>query len=613
MPSRLPWEIVETLPGTSAELLDGWATRLREAPDRETRARALVGHALASYWTVQTGVETEPWATVSARRAEAVDEALDLARRIARPDLLAEALLGQLHAHWGPDHVAERPAIVADMVAIHDDVDDEELRYQIRSWSVLGALDVGDLRSASAAVDRLAEESASTDLVLFPRRVRLWRANLAMLRGDIDHAVATNQAVLADTAPTAGAPFSFQNAMVTFAIERFFRKGLADVVDPVRSVRASSPRVSANWDAALAFSLAQSGQLDDAAAVFEPLAVDDFSAIHRDLNWLVVVVLLGLTALDLDDGPRISTLRRLLEPFAAYDATHGSGYASYGPVGRVVGMLAARSGDRDGARQHLGAVLVGREPGPWTSLARLELARSEAHRSEAHRPGDGRQRPAGDETTAAGPLADQAADDLRTLGLDGWEADARSIGRAARETSSTGPSARRVGSTWTLTHPTGEATVRHGRGVELLVQLLARPGAAIDAADLDGVDPTLPRRSTEEPLFDATARRAFRDRLALLEQRSRRRPTDDDEIVELRKALAGATHVPQGSAELERTRVRVTKALRRALVAVEEASPTLGAHLASSISTGRTCVYAPVDGNAWTVRAGDGAAPAAHR
>lgn len=601
MPSeraRLPWEIVETLPGTSAGLRQRWSEQVRLAADRTERARALVGWALTSYWAVQAGVEQDDWVTVAARRGDAVDEAEALAREVGEPDLLAEVLLGQLHARWGPDHVAARPSIVAELEGIHDDILDEELRYQVRSWSVLRALDGGDVRRATSEVDRVARECEGTRLVLFPRRVRLWRANLAMLRGDIDEAVVTNQEVVADTAPTTGAPFSFQNAMVTFGIERFFRRGLGDVVDPVRSVRASSPRVSANWDAALAFSLAEAGRLDEAADVFEPIA-SDLDAIPRDLNWLVVFVLLALTAVDLGDGRRVAVLRERLEPFARYDATHGSGYASYGPVGRVVAKLAACSGDLPDATVHLAGVLVDRDPGPWTSLARLDLARLDLARVSWGRISS---EPASSVVEGSpAELAEQAATELAGFGLAERAADARTLARSLRETDDSGPVARRDGTTWSLRHATGEAVVRHSRGVELLVQLLARPGATVYAADIDGVDPDLPRRAVVETVIDAEARRRFRTRLDELERRPRRRPADDEEIAALRGALAGAGQVPAGSVELERTRVRVTKAIRRAVDGVAASSPGLGAHLAASISTGRTCVYAPGDGIAWRV------------
>src|SRR3546814_1715779 len=87
-----------------------------------------------------------------------------------------------------------------------------------------------------------------TELVLLRRREELWRGNVAMLEGDVDGALQLNQDAISSTADTAGSPFSFQNVAVTLAIERFLRRGLDDVIEPIRSIRASSPRVAVNCD-----------------------------------------------------------------------------------------------------------------------------------------------------------------------------------------------------------------------------------------------------------------------------------------------------------------------------------------------------------------------------
>src|SRR3546814_14522248 len=86
------------------------------------------------------------------------------------------------------------------------------------------------------------------------------------------------------------------------------------------------------------------------------------------------MLLLGLVALHLDDEPRIRQLLRHLLPFADLDATHGSGYASYGPVGRVVARLEGRCGDAAGGAARLERVLATRFAGPWPRPAPLDLA-----------------------------------------------------------------------------------------------------------------------------------------------------------------------------------------------------------------------------------------------
>ncbi|HEY9555292.1 MAG TPA: hypothetical protein VIR58_01075, partial [Acidimicrobiales bacterium] len=374
MTDRLPWECVETLPHSDVDMLAGWDAAVAAANDHAARAHALVGRALASYWAVQPEVISDDWDTWRERRRADVAEAERLARRAADPDLLAECLLGRLYALWGPDDLGTRAPVIAELEALRPSIQDEELRLRVLEWRVLEHLDRGELAEAKDHIEAFARESAGTELVLLRRREELWRGNVAMLEGDVDGALQLNQDAISSTADTAGSPFSFQNVAVTLAIERFLRRGLDDVIEPIRSIRASSPRVAVNWDTALAFALSEVGRLEEAAAVFETVAADDFSPVRRDLNWLVVMHLLGLVALHLDDEPRIRQLLRHLLPFADLDATHGSGYASYGPVGRVVARLEGRCGDAAGGAARLERVLATRFAGPWTSLARLDLA-----------------------------------------------------------------------------------------------------------------------------------------------------------------------------------------------------------------------------------------------
>ena len=584
LPHRLPWEVVETFPSTDAELLATWERHVAESRLPASRCRALVGRALARYWAVQEGVVDAPWEELAAARAHDLAEAIDLAGD-GPPDLRAEALLGALYGRWGPDHVPERPALVAELATLRPHVADEELRLRALEWVVLDRLDVGDLDGAETEIERFASEAAGTDLVLFRRREVLWRGNVAMLRGRVDESLRINQEAISTTADVAGSPFSFQNVAITVAIERFWRRGLGDVIDALRSIRASSPRVGANWDTGLAFALSESGQLDEARDLFEGLATDGFAAVRRDLNWLVTTQLLGLIALTLDDRPRCEQLGAMLAPFAHLDATHGSGYASYGPVGRVVGALAARSGRPDEAEATFAAVLATRPPGPWTSLTRLDRARAR----RAHDPVG-----ALDDATAA-------AAELRALGLDAWAdvaaelvGDLRLDGHGA-PVASLGPDG-----VWRLRHPAGAAEVADGVGLRHLVHLLARPG---DDVDVTVLDPAAAGTGTvvSESTSDPDARRAYRRRLAELDRRAVTSPAERAEADWLRRELAGAAHVRTVAPEVERTRVRVTRSLRRAVDAVEAVAPGLGGHLRDALRTGRRCGYHPTDGRAWVV------------
>ena len=583
---RLPWEIIETFPSTDRELLAQWSLTVALADTDTDTARSMIGHSLALYWATQEAVIDEPWAVVTQRRSADFVRALELARGVGDPTLIAEALLGVLYGTWGPDRHLDRAPIVAELVDLRPDIADEEIRLRSIEWEVLQHLDAGDLDAAQRAIDDFTRAATNTELILFKRREVLWRGCLAMLAGDLDKSLQINQAAISSTANVAGSPFSFQNVAITLAIERFLRRGLGDVVDALRSIRASSPRVGANWDTGLAFALSEIGKIDEATELFERLAADRFAEVPRDLNWLVTMQLLGLIALTIDTNEHGPVLVELLRPFAHIDGTHGSGYASYGPVGRVVGSLMARWGDADEAEQIFDHVLTTRAPGPWTALTWLDRAIARRVR----RPDDA--------------LADahRAEVELRLYGLDAWADSARTLADELAAAGHGGAVAILRNRTWTLRHPAGSAEVASSVGIEQLTWLLSRAGEAVDVADLDGsMDDSLERTASAESTLDAAARTQYRRRLTEIDARPTPSETERLEADFLHRELSGGTHVVSNSAELERLRVRVTKAIRRAIDHISTTSPELAVHLRDSVETGRTCVYQPPDGQSWSV------------
>lgn len=583
---RLPWEIVETLPWSDAEELARHDAGAAAASTTTELVHHLVGASLCRYWAASLDTTTDDAATNDRRRRADVDRALTEARGAGDHHTIAVALLGQLYATWGPPEIEARRAILDELDELRPRLDDRELRVRIVEWLVLDRFDLGDVDGAAQGIESFLTEARGLDSKLFTRREALWRANLAMLEGRIDEAIQINEEAIAATADLAGTPFSFQNVAISMAIAGYFRRTLHDLVGAVRSILASSPRVEINWEVGLTFTLSEVGEFDEARERFDRLATDDFATIPRDLNWLVATQLLGLVAVTLDDRPRAAILLDQLKPFADLDATHGSGYASYGPVGRTVGLLAATTGDVDAAHRRLDGVLAERAPGPWTTLARADRARLLAE----HDP------------VAALADAEQAEAELRRLGLDARADECHGLVVELHLRGAGAPIARLTGTRWTLRHPTGTAEIGDGVGTRLLLPLLQRPGAAFDVLDLDGaIDPALPRASSAESALDDHARSAYRSRL----DRLQREETPDEAVLEeiafLRRELAAGTHVSSSSAEIEKARVRTTTALRRTIATIAETAPALGAHLRDAVVTGRQCGYQPADGVAWRI------------
>jgi hypothetical protein len=113
------------------------------------------------------------------------------------------------------------------------------------------------------------------------------------------------------------------------------------------------------------------------------------------------------------------------------------------------------------------------------------------------------------------------------------------------------------GEYWTLAFSGEVRRVRDRKGLAYLATLLARPGERVEAVDLDHIPPN---KNGHGP--DVT--RIGSDR-----------PGNDS------------------SAESERARINVTRAIHSATRVIASVHPFLGVHLERTIRTGRRCSYLP--------------------
>lgn len=191
------------------------------------------------------------------------------------------------------------------------------------------------------------------------------------------------------------------------------------------------------------------------------------------------------------------------------------------------------------------------------------------------------------------------------MGMPGW-ADECAAERLAlvRDTGAV-PTLVLEGAELRLHGPHGSARVS-GVGATMLHGLLIAPGESFPASELErgGTHPSAARPAgggaSPEYALDRRAVREYRQRLS--ELRGPGRPADEAERREaelLEQVLAGSGRRLPTSAEEERSRVRVTKAIRRCIGEIAEQCPPLGEHLRVGVSTGRRCSYVPPDGTRW--------------
>jgi hypothetical protein len=108
-----------------------------------------------------------------------------------------------------------------------------------------------------------------------------------------------------------------------------------------------------SWRCLLAVVLVESGRPEEAHAILDELAPDDFAAIRRDFNYPPSLALLGTVVGRLGDTARAPIVYRLLAPFAERNIVFPV-YApgALGSAHRHLGVLAATEGDDARAATH---------------------------------------------------------------------------------------------------------------------------------------------------------------------------------------------------------------------------------------------------------------------
>jgi hypothetical protein len=164
----------------------------------------------------------------------------------------------------------------------------------------------------------------------------------------------------------------------------------------------------------------------------------------------------------------------------------------------------------------------------------------------------------------------------------------------------------RTADVWTIERGTAVARIKDSRGAQLLARLIERPGEDIHVLALASDEAVSAPESTAGDLLDDQARRAYKQRLAQLDEliaiAEQRGDTQafarhDAERESLVRELARATGLGgrkrAAGSGTERARVNVQRRLKETIERIAEVEPRLGAYLETSVRTGTYCSFRP--------------------
>ena len=317
-------------PKTVAMLEEALAT---VGDDPAPRAQLLAALALEGYYA-DIGKARE-WSA----------EAVALARSGGGPQVLAHTLSAHHLALWDGDHTADRLGIATEMARVARAAGDRVALLQARNWRVIDLLEIGKVDDAIEEIETYEREAQELRLARFEWYVPLWRANLAVVRGEYEEGERLSQIAyeLGVAAGDGNAPRhrKIQQGWALYEQERCARG--RPRLDGAHGVRVPYRTRSVGRLARVAGH--QSRRPGGGARVVRrAVSADDFAVLPNDANWHMIS-----RRVRHDRGARH---RRpgavLLERMRAVRADlprHGARHRLLGPVAHHAGMLAARLGD----------------------------------------------------------------------------------------------------------------------------------------------------------------------------------------------------------------------------------------------------------------------------
>jgi DNA-binding winged helix-turn-helix (wHTH) protein/tetratricopeptide (TPR) repeat protein len=297
-------------------------------------------------------------------------DAAAVARESGDTEALAESLYVLHFALGGPDHVAERAALVRELVAASGSRRDSTVLLLLDAAS--DCFMIGDAGRAA----KLREEAGGVGGanphpgLVWP--LRAWDTGFALLQGRFADA----DRLAGEALPIGlriGHPFAKPVHRGHRAIAAFERGDLDEVFrrfDPARPVR----RGAIQWsEAFVGRALVAAGRQGEAAGRLAVLAGDAFRIVPRNIRWTGTIVEIANLCADLDDPARAAELVALLEPVATQHAALALPIFYGGPAAHALARLYTVLGRHDEAREQLddartSAAALGARP----ALARIE-------------------------------------------------------------------------------------------------------------------------------------------------------------------------------------------------------------------------------------------------
>ena len=274
-------------------------------------------------------------------------EALEAARTLSDPTLLATTLLSRHAVLLHVEHLDERRRVAEEAVMLARGSEAREIEALGHHWLLYDLLELGDLPGALESHRRLEELADEIGQPLFRHSALVWKRVTELASGRFDRAaqLAHEALNLAHAALGEGAQTHFvaqQLAVVPY------QGGGARLISAARTRAGDGDLL---WSAAMRMLKAESGErsaLDDRGPALGPEQLAD---LPRTVYWLTTLAWLADVSSQEDDHERAALLYEILAPYADR-FVQLTFCGSFGCLHRHLGRLAAQLGASRRAAEH---------------------------------------------------------------------------------------------------------------------------------------------------------------------------------------------------------------------------------------------------------------------
>ncbi len=294
----------------------------------------------------QLALEQTFSADLESRRALA-SEALELARRLDEPRILARVLIRCLIAGWGPDDPRERAELARESIAISSGLGEPLDLFHGLHWLSAAQVEVPDLVAAERA---LAEQEPIAARVGDPTAEWLCECARSLqlsVRGELAGAerAAERALAIAQGSSQPDAISFYATAISSIRWQQGRLPELAELLD--RALRENPGLPSFASLVALANALA--GERARASELLRSAAAEGFRGLPRDPVWLAAVATYAHAAAELGDRDSAAVLHPLLEPYR--NRLVSTSVSAWGLGGHALGRLELLLGQRERGRR----------------------------------------------------------------------------------------------------------------------------------------------------------------------------------------------------------------------------------------------------------------------